>query len=82
MSSLSQIGIGIMKMKKIFHYFIISSIDSDNVCSYNGMHESREDNNIEEQWAGINVERKRASYIERDCFKEPQNYFSTFKSRI
>jgi hypothetical protein len=31
----------------------------------------------EEQWAKINIDGKRSSYIEKDCLEEPQNYWST-----
>jgi hypothetical protein len=42
------------------------------------MHESWEDNiSEEEQWAKINTDRKRSSYIEKDCFEKSHNYCST-----
>jgi hypothetical protein len=28
----------------------------------------------EEEWAKINIDRKRSSYIEKDCFEKSQNY--------
>jgi hypothetical protein len=31
----------------------------------------------EEQWGKINIDRKRSSYIEKDCFEKSQNYCST-----
>jgi hypothetical protein len=31
----------------------------------------------EEQWAKINIDRKRSSYIEKNCFEKLQNYCST-----
>jgi hypothetical protein len=31
----------------------------------------------EEQWAKINIDRKRSSYIEKDCFDKSQNHRST-----
>jgi transposase len=40
--------------------------------------ESWEDNiSEEEQWAKINIDIKRSSYIEEDCFEKSQNYCST-----
>jgi hypothetical protein len=36
-------------------------------------HSSWEDISKEEQWAKIDTDRKRSSYIEKDCF-ESQNY--------
>jgi hypothetical protein len=45
---------------------------------YVGIHESWEDSSSEEeQWAIINIERKRSSYIEKDCIEKSQNYCST-----
>jgi hypothetical protein len=42
------------------------------------MHESWEDNISEqEQWAKINIDRKRSSYIEKDCFEKSHNYCRT-----
>jgi hypothetical protein len=42
------------------------------------MHESWEDNISEkEQWAKINIDRKRSSYIEKDCLEKSQNYCNT-----
>jgi hypothetical protein len=40
-------------------------------------------NNIseEEQWAKINIDRKRPSYIKKDCFEKSQNYCGTGDSR-
>jgi hypothetical protein len=39
---------------------------------------SWEDNiSKEEQWAKINIDRKRPSYIENDCFEKSQNYCNT-----
>jgi hypothetical protein len=35
----------------------------------------------EEQWAKINIDRKRWSYIEKNCFEKSQNYCSTGDSR-
>jgi hypothetical protein len=35
----------------------------------------------EEQWARINIGRKRLSYIEKDFFKKSQNYCSIGDSR-
>jgi hypothetical protein len=44
--------------------------------------ESWEDNiGEEEQWAKIDIERKRSSYIEKDCFEKSHNYCSTGESR-
>jgi hypothetical protein len=49
---------------------------------YVGIHESWEDNiSEEEQWAKINIDRKRSSCIEKDCFEKSQNYCSTGDSR-
>jgi hypothetical protein len=43
-----------------------------------GIHESYEDNiSEEEQWAKINIDRKRSSYTEKDCFKKSRTYCST-----
>jgi hypothetical protein len=43
-----------------------------------GIHESWEDNiSEEEQWVKINIDKKKSSYIEKDCFKKSQNYCST-----
>jgi hypothetical protein len=45
-----------------------------------GIHESWEDNiSGEEQWAKLNIDRKKSLYIEKDCFEKSQNYsyFST-----
>jgi hypothetical protein len=33
------------------------------------------------QWAHININRKRLSFIEKDCFEKSQNYCSTGDSR-
>jgi hypothetical protein len=42
------------------------------------MHESWEDNvSEEEEWEKIIFDRKRSSYIEKDCFEKSQNYCST-----
>jgi hypothetical protein len=42
------------------------------------MHESREDNiSEEEQWAKFNTDRKRSSYIEKECFEKSQNHCNT-----
>jgi hypothetical protein len=42
------------------------------------MHESWEDViREEEEWAKINTDRKKSSYIEKDCFEKSQNYCST-----
>jgi hypothetical protein len=42
------------------------------------MHESWEDNISEEgQWAKINMDRKRSSYIEKDRFEKSQKHCST-----
>jgi hypothetical protein len=47
------------------------------------MHDaSWEGNNEEEPWAKINTDRKRWSYIEKDCFAKSQNYCSTGDNRI
>jgi hypothetical protein len=35
----------------------------------------------EEQWAKINIDRKRSSYIEKDCFEKSRNYCSTCGNR-
>jgi hypothetical protein len=38
---------------------------------YVGIHESWEENiSEEEQWAKISIDRKRSSYIEKDCFEK------------
>jgi hypothetical protein len=44
-----------------------------------GIHESWEESNIseEEQWAKMNTDRRRSSYIENDYFEKSQNYCST-----
>jgi hypothetical protein len=42
------------------------------------MHETREDNiSEEEQWAKKDIDRKRLSYVEKECFEKSQNYCST-----
>jgi hypothetical protein len=42
-----------------------------------GIHESWKENiSEEEQWAKINIDTKRSSYIE-DCFEKSQNYCNT-----
>jgi hypothetical protein len=49
-------------------------IESDSVYGYVGIHDSWDDNiSEEEQWAKINIDRKRSSYIEKDCFEKLQN---------
>jgi hypothetical protein len=46
------------------------------------MHKSWEANISEkEQWAKINTDRKRSSYIEKDCFEKSWNYCSIGESR-
>jgi hypothetical protein len=35
----------------------------------------------EEKWAKINNDRKRLSYIEKECFEKSQNYCSTGDSK-
>jgi hypothetical protein len=46
------------------------------------MHESWEDNISEvEQMAKVKIDRKRSSYIEKECFEKSQNYYSTGDSR-
>jgi hypothetical protein len=46
------------------------------------MHESWENNiSEEEQWAKINIDRKRSSYIEKNFFEISQKYSSTSDSR-
>jgi hypothetical protein len=43
-----------------------------------GIHESWEDNiSEEERWKKIITDRKRSSYIEKDCFEKSQTYCST-----
>jgi hypothetical protein len=37
------------------------------------MHESLEDISKEERWVKIDTDRKRQSYIEKDCFEKSQN---------
>jgi predicted transcriptional regulator len=45
-------------------------------------HESWEGNiSEEEQWAKINIDRKRSSYTEQDCLQKSQNYYSIGDSR-
>jgi hypothetical protein len=47
------------------------------------IYESWEDNIRKlEQWAKININRDRSSYIEKNCFEKSQNYCSTGDSRI
>jgi hypothetical protein len=42
------------------------------------MHESWEDNiSEEEQWAKVNIDKNRQSYIKKDCFEKSHNYCST-----
>jgi hypothetical protein len=42
------------------------------------MHESWEDNiSEEEQSVKVNIDRKKSSYIEKDCFEKSQSYCST-----
>jgi hypothetical protein len=54
---------------------IIRCIESDRYVS---IHETWEDNiSEEEQWAKINTNRKRSSYIEKNCFEKSLNYCST-----
>jgi hypothetical protein len=36
----------------------------------------------EEQWAKINIDRMRSSYIEKNCFEKSQNHCTTGDSRI
>jgi hypothetical protein len=36
----------------------------------------------EEQWTKINIDKKRSSYIEKDCFEKSQKYCSTGENRI
>jgi hypothetical protein len=66
---------------------IIKRIESDSFEGYASIHESCEGNiregNIreEEQWAKMNISRKRSSYIEKDCLKKSHNHFSTGDSR-
>jgi hypothetical protein len=61
---------------------IIRRIESEGFYGYVGIHESWEDNiNEEEQWAKINIDRKRLSYIEKECLKKSHNYCSTRDSR-
>jgi acyl-ACP thioesterase len=44
-------------------------MESDSFYGYVGIHKSWENNiSEEEQWAKINIDRKRLSYIEKDCF--------------
>jgi hypothetical protein len=41
------------------------------IMTVSGIHKSWEDNISEkEQWAKINTDRKRSSYIEKDCLKK------------
>jgi hypothetical protein len=44
---------------------------------YVGVHESCEDISGMEQWAKLSIDRKRPSYIEKDCFEKSRNYYST-----
>jgi predicted transcriptional regulator len=49
---------------------------------YVDIHESWEENiSEEEQWAKINTDKKRSSFIEKDCFEKSQNYCGTCDSR-
>jgi hypothetical protein len=42
-----------------------------------GIYESWEGSiSEEEEWAKINIDRKRSSYIEKDCFAKSDNYCS------
>jgi hypothetical protein len=51
--------------------------ESDSFSGYVGIHESWEDNiSEEEKSAKFNFDRKRSSYIEKDCFEKSQ-YCST-----
>jgi hypothetical protein len=51
--------------------YIIGCIKSNSFYGYVGIHEYWEGNNSkEEQWAKINIDRKRSSYTEKDCLKK------------
>jgi hypothetical protein len=57
---------------------IIRCIESDSCSGVVSIHKSWEDNiSEEEQWAKINIDRKRSSYSEKDCFEKSQNYSSS-----
>jgi hypothetical protein len=56
---------------------MIRCTEGDSFQGYVSIHESWGDNiSEEEQWAKINIDRKRSSYVEKDCFKISQNYCS------
>jgi hypothetical protein len=60
---------------------IITCIESDSFWGYVGTHESWEDNiSNEEEWAKINIDRRRSSCIE-DSFEKSHDYCSTGDSR-
>jgi hypothetical protein len=51
-------------------------------CNQSGIYRPCEDNvSEEEQWAKDNIDRKRTSFIEKDCFEKLQ-YGSTGKSEM
>jgi hypothetical protein len=57
---------------------IIRCIESDSLQGYVSIQESWEDNiSKEEQWVKISIDRKRLSYIEKDCSETPQDFCST-----
>jgi hypothetical protein len=60
---------------------IIRCIKSNSFYGYVSIQKSWEDISNEEQWAKSNTDRKRASYIENDCFEISQNYCNTGDSR-
>jgi hypothetical protein len=70
-------GASVIKTATLFR-----CIESDSSQGYVGIHESWEDNfSEEEQWAKINIDRKRSLYVEEDCFEKSQNYCSTGDKR-
>jgi hypothetical protein len=42
--------------------------------SYVSIHESWEDISREEQWAKVHIDKRRSSYVEKNCFLKSQNY--------
>jgi hypothetical protein len=50
---------------------IITCSESESFKGYVGIHESWDDRiSEEEQWAKINMDRERSSYIKKDCFEK------------
>jgi hypothetical protein len=45
------------------------------------MNHGKTNNSEEEELAKIKTDKKRSSYIEKDCFEKSQNYCSTADSR-